>query len=229
MAIFKIKDGFSIVDSNNVESQQIEGIATTISNEPSNTKIPTEKAVADAIAAGGGGGGGGGAAVWSVLPTDNLPSSAYASGSSSKTAVHKMLVTAITPKAVAFELTRNSANYPMDISVGIYTSARQLCYFGSHTATGYENDLTWDQSQKPIFVVPVTAVATAPKQTFDCGEIVWLAITILWHGSGAPSYACANGMKTSIYSSSNVTASLTMLPTPGGAILDYTPCVGILG
>ena len=179
-------------------------------------------------AAGGGGGGGGGAAVWSVPPTDYLPSTAYASGSSSKTAVHKMLVTAITPKAVAFALTRNSANYPMDISVGIYTSARQLCYFGSHTATGYENDLTWDQSQKPIFVVPVAAVATAPKQTFDCGEIVWLAITILWHGSGAPSYACANGMKTSIYSSSNVTASLTMLPTPGGAVLDYTPCVGIL-
>lgn len=56
MAIFKIKDGFSIVDSNNVESQQISGIATAISNNPSHTKVPTEKAVADAIAAGGGGG-----------------------------------------------------------------------------------------------------------------------------------------------------------------------------
>lgn len=56
MAIFKIKDGFSIVDSNNVESQQISGIATAISNNPSHTKIPTEKAVADAIAGGGGGG-----------------------------------------------------------------------------------------------------------------------------------------------------------------------------
>lgn len=58
MAIFKIKDGFSIVDSNNVESQQISGIATAISNNPSDSNIPTEKAVVDAIASGGGGGGG---------------------------------------------------------------------------------------------------------------------------------------------------------------------------
>ena len=58
MAIFKIKDGFSIVDSNNVESQQISGVATAISSNPSDSNIPTEKAVADAIAEGGGGGDG---------------------------------------------------------------------------------------------------------------------------------------------------------------------------
>ena len=64
MAIFKIKDGFSIVDSNNVESQQISGIATAISNDPSDSNIPTEKAVADAIAGGGGGGGSDRPATW---------------------------------------------------------------------------------------------------------------------------------------------------------------------
>ena len=193
------------------------------------TDLDGVQSIEISAAGGGGGGGGGSSSVWSVLPTDNLPSTAYASGSGSKTVVHKMFVSTITPKSVAFALTRNSANYPMDVSVGIYTSGRQLCYFGSATYSTYSIDLTWDSSGAPLFNIPVSAVATAPKTEFDNGEIVWLAITILWHGGGAPSYRCAQGIKTSIYSTSNVTASLTMLPTPSGAILDYTPCVGILG
>lgn len=184
MAIFKIKDGFSIVDSNNVESRQISGVATAISNNPSDSNIPTEKAVADAIAGGGGGGGGAGSRLnWQYRPHNATTSAEiYTSANPDRKTICVPIVIEgdTTPTAIRVAFYSEPASWPLTITAAIgnwplpqssgYASP-EIRYSGTATfanTSTLENGFTYLKSGFFFLDVPMTW--RRGTKTFNAGQ-----------------------------------------------------------
>ena len=236
MAIFKIKDGFSIVDSNNVESQQISGVATAISSDPSDSNIPTEKAVADAIAAGGGGGGGGDFIEWTLDPRAATQSTTFANNRSYSFAF--IFPKKMTPKKLI--LAPSSAlTFPITVRAAIAVNTwlgtwspepayGDVCYYGEQTfsdttlATG--GAVSFGTNRGYMLEIPLTHKA-GKKETWNCGENALVVINTTGSFSVC---ALGNGSLESMMYNTGTISSSTATWRAFGTVVTYLPAAGIV-